>query len=193
MSIIGFLAKQRHGKDTAADYLVKHHGYKKISFADDLKGALAILFKFSHEQLYGDKKEIIDQFWKQSPREIMRWFGTDVFRQRLKEVIPWIDDRFWAIKIKQICEIKFKKNPQARLVIADVRFQNEIDVIKGMSGRIIKIYRPEVENKTDHVSEVGIDKIKKFDVLIVNDGTKKDLYKKVEKTLFGLKLLDGTI
>jgi len=60
-SLIGFLAKKRHGKDTSADYLVKKYNYKKLSFAKPIKDACKILFGFTDEQLYGNLKEVKDK------------------------------------------------------------------------------------------------------------------------------------
>ncbi len=41
------------GKDTIADYLVNIHGYKRESFADSLKDAVAAAFDWDRDLLEG--------------------------------------------------------------------------------------------------------------------------------------------
>jgi len=183
MSIIGFLAKQRHGKDTAADYLVNKYQYKKLSFAKPIKDACEKLFGFTKEQLYGNKKEVKDEFWGISPRTALRWLGTDIFREQIGKIIPHIKNNFWVTRTNQICINEFKNNPKAKLTVADVRFQNEVDAIHDMGGIVIKIYRPNMNDVSNHISEKEIDNIKNYDKLIVNDGTIEDLYKKIHSAI----------
>jgi len=42
--IIGFVGFIGSGKDTAADYLVNFHGFRRDSFANTLKDAVAAVF-----------------------------------------------------------------------------------------------------------------------------------------------------
>lgn len=59
---LGYIA--RAGKDTIADYMVQEHGFRKTSFATALKEGIGRgVFGFSDNQLYGDEKEEIDEFW----------------------------------------------------------------------------------------------------------------------------------
>lgn len=54
MSVIfGVSGKAGSGKDTVADMLVTHHGFKKIALADAMKRFLREVFDFSDEQLWG--------------------------------------------------------------------------------------------------------------------------------------------
>ena len=89
MNIIAVTGRKYNGKDSIADYLVKNHGYIKLSFADQLKKALELLFNFDHEKLYGSKKEVVDEYWGYSPRYLMQYLGTQVFRDN-------IDQDFWV-------------------------------------------------------------------------------------------------
>lgn len=45
------------GKDTVADFLVKHHGFVKIGFADELKRAVQSIYGFSDAQIWGPSDE----------------------------------------------------------------------------------------------------------------------------------------
>ena len=65
--IIGFLGKKRCGKDTSGDYLIEKYGFVKYAFADPVKQICKILFDFSEDQLYGNKKEGVDFRWYLTP------------------------------------------------------------------------------------------------------------------------------
>ena len=60
MSIIGFLAQKYHGKDTAADYLVKKYHYTKIAFAKPLKD-LGSKYELSEEEQLAVKEALKSQ------------------------------------------------------------------------------------------------------------------------------------
>lgn len=51
--IIGICGQAGSGKDTAADFLVKDHGFAKLSFADPMKRFCQEIFDFTDEQLWG--------------------------------------------------------------------------------------------------------------------------------------------
>ncbi len=181
MTIIGFLAKKRHGKDTASDHLVGNYGFKKVALADPLKESISILFGFDDEQLYGGKKEVVDKNWKVTPRKVMQYLGTDIFRKDINNIIPWIEDNFWmnSLKVKYLNALK--ENPNTKFAVADVRFQNEVDIIHELGGIVIKIVRPGYNTGDSHESESSINKIENYDYLIENSGTLEDFYNKIDK------------
>jgi hypothetical protein len=51
--IVGIAGLAGSGKDTAADFLVKDHGFAKIAFADPMKRFCREIFDFTEEQLWG--------------------------------------------------------------------------------------------------------------------------------------------
>jgi len=55
--IIGICGLIGSGKDTVADYLVNEHGYRRESFANPLKDAVAAVFGWDREMLEGRSKE----------------------------------------------------------------------------------------------------------------------------------------
>lgn len=52
--ILGIYGKAGSGKDTAADRLIEHHGFCRVSFADPLKRFAMDVFDFSETTLWGD-------------------------------------------------------------------------------------------------------------------------------------------
>ena len=64
--IVGLGYVARAGKDTIADHLVKEYGFRKTSFATSLKEGIGRgVFGLNDDQLYGDKKEVVEDFWNE--------------------------------------------------------------------------------------------------------------------------------
>jgi hypothetical protein len=182
MVLIGLLGKKRSGKDTVADHLVLNKDFIKKSFADPLKDVIKILFGFNEEQLYGHLKEAIDDNWNVTPRETMQFIGTDIVRNQFHKLIPDIGNDFW---LKHF-ELWYQNNKHQNIVIADVRFQNEVDLILSLGGTIIKLERNDSNlhlNIDDHISEIEIDNIVNHSTIINNNGTINDLYNKINNLL----------
>ncbi len=77
-------------------------------------------------------------------------------------------------------KIEGKKN--RRLVVSDVRFENEAQLIRDNGGIIIKIIRPEIDTLDLHASETGSTKIKS-DFIIMNNANVQVLYSDVDEIL----------
>jgi len=184
MTIIGITGNKGNGKDTLADHLVENHGYVKICFANALKDACKILFGFTDEQLYGNLKEVIDENWGITPREIMQFVGTDLFRNQIKLLMPWINDNFWIECLKKKIKNMQLESANKNFVISDVRFKNEVDFINEMNGVIIRVKRHDViiNDTCQHESESNFDS---FDVnyTIYNSGSLGDLYSSADNTM----------
>jgi len=185
--IVGLLGNKRSGKDTAADYLCENHNFVKYSFADPLKKACQEIFVLSDEQLYGTEtdKETVDERWNASARTILQRVGTEMFRQQLTTIFPEMEEigkNIWVYRFKLWYQ-KFKKeNPTKNVILADVRFDNEAQVVRDLGGVVVKIERPCKKTKDAHKSEAGIDSID-YDVKLVNDGTLEEYIKKVESIM----------
>ena len=175
MQIIGIIGRKHVGKDTLADYVQHHFGYKKVSFADPLKKSLKILFGFDDDQLYGNKKEIVDYNWGVTPRKVMQYIGTEIFRKKINELLPDINEDFWIKLLEINCKKLLEKGE--KIIIADIRFQNEADMLKKLEGFLIKMDKDNVEKDS---YENNIDELKGDDI-INNNGTIDELFKKFDK------------
>jgi hypothetical protein len=175
--IIGITGKKRSGKDTSADYIIENYDFeKKLSIADPLKEACRILFGFNDEQLYGEVKDAMDPYWKCTPRDVFQYLGTDILRNDIKKIIPNIGNNFFLNLLTR----KIEENAETQnIVVADLRFQNEIDKIHDLGGIIIKVTRPNLVSETTHESEDN-DKLKDIDYVMINDGSKETLYKRID-------------
>jgi len=140
--IIGFVGFIGSGKDTAADYLVNFHGYRRDSFANTLKDAVANVFGWDRVLLEGrtaearEWREQVDPWWaerlnmpKLTPRWVLQYWGTEVCRHGFH-------DDIWIASV----ENKIRKTKD-NIVISDVRFPNEIKAIHNAGGIVVRIKR----------------------------------------------------
>jgi hypothetical protein len=140
--IVGFVGLIGSGKDTAADFLVNDFGFKRDSFANTLKDAVANIFHWDRELLQGQTaesrawREEVDDWWAQrlgiphlTPRWVLQFFGTDVCRDNFSNDI-------WVASLERKL-MQSKDN----VVISDVRFPNEIWAIKNAGGIIVRLQR----------------------------------------------------
>ena len=139
IGICGFIGS---GKDTAANYLVGWHGFRRDSFAGALKDAVAAVFGWDRELLEGLTtearawREQVDPWWAErlnmphlTPRWILQYWGTEVCRQGFH-------DDIWIAALENRLRTR-----AGHTVISDVRFPNEIASIRNAGGRIIWIRR----------------------------------------------------
>jgi hypothetical protein len=129
------------GKDTVASYLVNHHGFKRMSFAESLKDAVSVVFSWDRELLDGVTKssrewrEQQDEWWSNrlgmtiTPRWVLQYWGTDVLRRHFH-------DSIWIASL----EAKLAKTKDD-VVITDSRFSNEIQAIKRNGGITTRVVR----------------------------------------------------
>lgn len=171
--IIGVIGNKFNGKDSVGDILVRCLGYEKNSFANPLKEGCRHIFGFNDEQLYGDEKETEDAYWGITPRQALQFTGTELFRNCMSNLISDVGHDFWIKRLEK--ELVNNK----KIVVCDVRFQNELDMIKKNNGIIIKVERDGIEKNefSTHDSE-NIDNLK-YDHLIKNNGTLEELEQKV--------------
>jgi hypothetical protein len=202
--IIGICGLIGSGKGTVADILVDYHDFQKISFADKLKDGVAQVFGWDRAMLEGDTdrsrlwREKVDEYWTKetgreiTPRLVLQEFGTDCMRMGFY-------DGIWVSLVKK----HMLDNPHVNYVIPDVRFPNEMSMIRELDGEVWQVRRGEqpdwwqfavLDNNTDsrfmdeykhvHTSEwKWVDSNDKFEHILYNDSTLEALYSQVEQTL----------
>lgn len=182
--IIGILGNKNVGKDTLADYLVSTEGFKKISFAKNLKKCLAVMFNWDDSIFSLENKEKKDSVWNVSPRKMLQLLGTEFLREYCKDIIDCkisFNDKeeVFSYHIKKLfLDNKELFDNNENIVISDVRFPNEVKFIKWLNGKIIKLERNDaIVNKfNNHLSENQVNNLE-YDVKIENNFTKEHLYK----------------
>lgn len=193
IGICGFIGS---GKDTAADYLVGFHGFRRDSFANTLKDAVSAVFGWDRELIEGRTpearawREQKDEWWSNrlgmeiTPRWILQYWGTDVLRNNFH-------DDIWIAAL----EARLAKRMD-HTVISDVRFPNEVKAIRAQGGKIVWIQRGElpswynvalsanagVEADKQRLKDLGVHPSETswvgtaFDEIIGNNGSIEQLY-----------------
>lgn len=179
MLLFGFSGKLGSGKDYLAKNIFLPLLYAKLSekktlflsFADRLKEECSARENLSYDDLYVKK--------------------TDVTRKKLQTVADEMrskqgEDYFVKCMRFQI-QLHKKRNQVECIIITDVRFPEEVRMIKELGGKVYRIEAPmrnkkrlEEESKGDeaimkqissHRSETLLDQWKEFDGVIKNDVT----------------------
>ncbi len=179
--IIGLHGYAQSGKDTVASML---DGYERLAFADRLRECVYTLNpEVTFHDLRTRVQTLVDMHgWDYAKvncdeiRRLLQVFGTEVGRELIKDGL-WVD-----IVLDQMAD--GLEHPEAKFVITDLRFPNEVDGLsifgdeEGVEVELWKIQRPGVGPVNTHVSDAGLaDDM--FDIIIDNDGSLEDLRAKV--------------
>ncbi len=185
MIIIGLVGKKEAGKTTFAKFIQDHcpENMKCIilSFASILKTMLFTADICTEDELYFHKN--------QHSREMMQKIGTNVIRDQ-------IDKDFFcksmAKKIREVWKGIPPFNKDIIIIIDDVRFKNEANLIKNINGSLINIVRPKSEEITDlHRSETEMDQIKN-EITIFNDSGLDNLEKAAKSLIDFIPVFKNT-
>jgi hypothetical protein len=166
--IIGIAGHARHGKDSTADIIVKHFGYKKYALADVMKDACRVVFGWDDRHLYGELKDVVDPAFGISPRHALQSLGTQWGQWELSKY-----DSFSDVTGRKLWVNSLLAKIDGNAVISDVRFPHEAEAIKERGGIIIMVRRT-FSIDLSHESERAVDEIH-ADYTIQNRGTLVDL------------------
>lgn len=175
--IIGLTGLAGTGKDTVAHILQTHCGGAVLAFADALRAEIVDAYCIEHIHLtrretkehplsalalarctdsaFVDRIAVhhmraglpLDLAAPRSPRQIMQWWGTEYRRHS--------NPSYWVQKARQSVSWTLQAIRPNLVVLTDVRFANEADLVHAMGGRIWQIKRPGHEAlATAHSSEV---------------------------------------
>jgi hypothetical protein len=112
-------------------------------------------------------------------RRILQWWGTEY--RRAEDPDYWT--KAWGRKVEQY------DVGNMYVLVDDVRFINELNVIKEHGGLIVKIERPGFDGANNHASETSLDDYDAWDGKILNDGTLNEF--KVKAEVLGVSLMRG--
>ena len=176
--IIGLHGAKQSGKDSffeIAKPLIRGRDVRKIAFADPIKQEISFIFQLQDELAYDNFKtnDIILPSGQIVPgrhvvREIgmlMRSYDSTQFVEYVKESIMSEPDVIWFI--------------------TDVRFRNEIEMLRRLGGVLVKIVRPSA-TYDGHVSEQEIED-SYCDYVINNDSSFDEYRLKVIDIVNGIK------
>lgn len=177
MKIIGIIGSIGSGKSTVSKYLISN-GFKEYYFSKYLKEGIQHFFGIEDKYLYGsqkDKEENIPEWKNINGRKLMQHFGT-YMRDNF-------DQEFW-IKRTENEIIKDIENGVDRIVISDIRYENELEFARILGANILFIERNNSSNfnNNNHESESNFEIFKKTKnvKIIENNDTLETLYKKID-------------
>ena len=153
---------------------------------------------------------------KPTPRFLMQYVGTNLFRNQLHPEI-WVNSLMSEYKNKStlisevnylgdsrcgICKkptkdvsyflcdehIEKSKNNYPNWIITDLRFLNEMEAVKKKGGITIRVNRNLEESKDQHESETELDN-SEFDYVVDNNSDIQSLIEKVKEILIKEKLI----
>ena len=191
MIVFGILGHAKAGKDTCVDYVMRTIDMKilngdfagkaisectqnKVAIADGIR-AVARAIGFTDYQLTSQtlKEKIVPEFGI-TPRQAMQGIGS-AFRNTFGPDF-WLNS--FAGRVKP-----YKAETHGTIIyVADLRLPHEVEWLKEhYDATIIKIDRPDLDlggAVYQHHTEKYVDCIP-YDRLVVNDGSLKDLYRKL--------------
>lgn len=146
--IIGITGYAQHGKDTVAGVLMRELGYSRIAFSDKLKEALLVLDPIVRplvtagpggQGYQGYGKRLSEEIRQVGPerakecaeyRRLLQVMGTEVGRNLLGEDV-------WVAALGREPGVYGER----KVVIPDLRFQNEADWVHRMHGEVWRVLR----------------------------------------------------
>lgn len=144
--VIAIMGAKHSGKSEVAKALMGV-GFTQFAFADKLKEAAIIIYGLSHEQVYGNLKEVEDPRYGLTPRFILQRLATEVCRSVHPDT--WIlalerQVHGWATGLRY---------DSYAIVIDDLRYENEAEYVRRWGGQIWEVVRPDVGYTGEHSSE----------------------------------------
>jgi hypothetical protein len=168
--IVGLCGLAGSGKDSVAEVLEAKLGFKRASFAEDIRNALYTLNPIIGRRCFFwtvRLQDAVDRLgWDVAKRRypeirrLMQVLGTEVGREQFGQRF-WLDRTFSHFGIDD------------DVAISDVRMQNEVDAIQESGGFIIWVKRPGLARMAHKSEQLDFEAV--CDAIILNDGSKKDL------------------
>lgn len=177
MQIIAFTGKKGHGKSTACNKLKEIYGDRiirlnfKDGLIDEMKSKLSPVlndlsnyYDKSTEELFEEKPPVM--------RRLMQFIGTEVYRE--------MDEDYWVSKWR--VQASHYDETNRIIVVDDVRFKNEFEVIKKFGGDVYKVVALNKEISTDqHASETEMDS---FDCEVIASNNAEELEELIVKKFY---------
>jgi hypothetical protein len=131
--------------------------------------ALAACSQWRHFQAEHQAIQVSAEMTAVTVRRLLQWWGTEY--RRAQDPDYWT--KAWGRKVEQY------DLSRSHVLVDDVRFLNELNVIRAHGGLIVKIERPGFLGANNHSSETSLDGFTAWDTIVVNDGTLEDFKAKI--------------
>lgn len=179
--LIGLAGKAQAGKDTAANILVEKHGFERFAFADALKDVLYEVDPFIPTQNVhlSEYLEWLDDNYAEAWDLAKRDNYVRGLLQRTGQAVREWDDRYWINVVTRLID----RGSSERVVITDVRMDNEYQAVIERSGLVFRVIR-DGAGVNDHVTETALDRYAMPE--IDNNGSLEDLEHRVASVVSSL-------
>ena len=177
IKLIALTGAAKSGKSTIAKYLSKgtdsrygtHVPFVRARFSGTLKKMLMQIPDVTEDMIEGSLKEEPQEiFGGRTPREVMQTLGTEWGRDSVYSMI-WLVS--WERSI----------NDLSYIVVEDLRYLNEAELVKNRGGQIWRIKRPDYKCN-GHISETEMEGIDP-DLTIRNSGSLGELHAMIDSIL----------
>jgi energy-coupling factor transporter ATP-binding protein EcfA2 len=156
--IIGLAGPKGVGKSTLASKLTELLPNSTVlPFAAPLKAMAEAFYRSMGlpeeevlRRVYGDRKEMRDYLGERlvTPRQVMQTLGTEWGRGTIGKTI-WTG--IWLDRARSETSIG------RSVIVDDVRFEDEVEAVQLLGGRVFDLYAPELKQTGDrHASERGV-------------------------------------
>lgn len=161
--LLGIAGGAGVGKDTIADIYLRQYGFVPMALADEIKARVIASGQATFEEVFITKPSHI--------RTLLQEEGTERGRNVYGE-------SYWFNCLMARAQITASRTraTATRIVVPDVRFPNEVQLIQQAGGRVIKLEAPEryaANGMTAaarlHASERALDGFTAYDAVIQND------------------------
>ena len=196
--IIAFSGNKFAGKDTAAEILIKRHGFKRIGLADKLKDICSEVFeisRFAMDNPYLKETrfdtpvtisiENIEALLKGVQKDGFEFDYGKVFGDvcknfsgknltSIRDMLQTVGTDILRTFVKDDIWLEYIKKQitqDSNIVITDARFKNEREYLKNIGAVLILIKRQGYESKSTHVSENQLGEESDYDVVVHNETT----------------------
>ena len=199
MDLIGICGRKESGKSLLSSVLVEKYGYIRFTFDNALKNLICSMLNIDRTELEKVKnngltldftpteeimqmvsketnisivniKDFFDQNTSFTMRELLQKIGTNLIRK--------FNENWHVNKVRDSILNLIKNDSDAKIVVDDVRFQNEIKMLNGFKANLFFIIRPSNFNVSNHESDISVlwnDMCIPFENIIINDCTQEAL------------------
>lgn len=177
--VIALTGPKGSGKDTVGQ-LIKDSfpdSARTIAFADPIKSVMSHLFA-----LDPTNNDEYDKFKRTDLRYVLQGhFYASINGRHLVREIGMLMRSYDEQQFVRYVEEQIKVHPTKLWVVTDLRFHNELESMRALGAKIIKVERDGYDYD-GHVTETGFDD-SEVDIVINNDGDVETLKQTIAETL----------
>ena len=182
---IAISGKANAGKNTLADMLgkiLKPNNYRIIAFADPIKRIVLEMFPSANEEFLWGPSALRNTKIEGAVDSLKNHLTYRQVLLDLGKLGRSYNSDIWIDATIQHTNKHLRSNPDDLIIIADVRFRNELSALKRDGFTVCRITRPTNNFELNDISEVDLDGVpdSEFHFVIHNDGSINSLAEKAK-------------